>query len=201
MTNTHAHISDIPPDRADGSSSWVHLALIYSGHLGRIAPLTLLPLWLGLVFLAAWPWRELWLSATVIACTSLFADWMMLAQLPRQQRSWGPVSPPLLGLTVVRVLLSLGMALVAPHTTWLLAMAALQASISAAAIYATWLEPFRVQATTLRYTHKAWHGKQPLRLLHISDLHFEGPSPRETAVLAYIKQLKPDLILLYSLAE
>ena len=195
MTHIHSSIPDIPPDHADGSSSWVHLALIYSGRLGRVAPLSLLPLWGVLVGLAAWPWRALWLPATVIAATFLLVDWLMLAQLPRQQRSWGPVTPPLLGLTVVRVLLSLGIALIAPQSMWLFAMAALQAGISAMAIYATWLEPFRVKATAMRYTHEDWHGK-PLRVLHISDIHFEGLSPREMAVLTYIKRLKPDLILL-----
>jgi predicted MPP superfamily phosphohydrolase len=36
----------------------------------------------------------------------------------------------------------------------------------------------------------------PLRLLHISDIHYEGMSPRESALLAHVEALKPDLIVL-----
>jgi predicted MPP superfamily phosphohydrolase len=141
-------------------------------------------------------WQNLWVSAALISIVFLFADWMMLAQLPRQQRSWGPITPPLLGLTTVRGLLAIVAALISRAPTVLFAMAAIQAVISAMAIYATWLEPFQVGVTQLRYKFANWQGDKPLRVLHISDLHFEGYSPREQNILTYVKRLKPDLILL-----
>lgn len=193
---SHIPFPDIPPDRADGSSSWVHKTLIYTGKLGYIQPLTLTPVWLALVVLSARPWQALWLPAALVAGTFFFADWGMLAQLPRRQRSWGPVSPSLLGMTIMRGVFSLGIALIAPTPTLLYALAAVQAMISAAAIYATWIEPFAVKVTSLRYTHTDWKNANPLRVLHISDIHFEGASPRENAVLHYVRKLKPDLILL-----
>ena len=185
----------IPPDRADGSSSWVHTLLIWSGFLGEISPLTLLPAWLSLIAIAAWPWRTLQLPAAVVAAGFLAVDWGMLAALPRFHRSWGPVTPPLLALTLVRVFLSWLAAWIAPNVGGLIALAVLHNLIGAVAIYATWIEPFRVGVTQQTFP-VAQKLARPLRLLHISDLHFEGTSPRESAVLALARDLQPDLIVL-----
>ncbi len=189
-------LPDIPPDHADGSSSWVHLGLIYSGRLGQIAPGYLIPLWLLLIGGAAWTWGALWIPAAVIIAMFFIGDWLMLALLPVTRRSWGPVTPPLLGLTVVRAgLFALG--------GWLLPgglgrglIAMLNGVISVAAIYATWIEPFRVGLTRRTSMPAAWHNPGTLRMLHISDIHFERLSLREEAVLAHVRALKPDLIVI-----
>jgi len=73
--------------------------------------------------------------------------------------------------------------------------ALLMAALSGVLYYATWVEPFRVEVTQQTLRLESWKGA-PLRVLHISDLHFEGPSPREAAALASIAALRPDLILL-----
>ncbi len=190
---------EIPPDRADGSNSWVHAGLIYSGVLGQIGPLALLPVWLASVAISAWPWpNQLRLPAAAIAALFLALDGAMLALLPRAKRSWGPVTPPLLALTGVRLLIFWLMALIFPanaHMIGLSLTALLQLALGATAIYATWIEPFRLGVTRRRYVHPRGPDR-PLRLLHISDLHVEGWSPREAAVLAQAEALEPDLIVI-----
>jgi hypothetical protein len=187
---------DIPPDHADGSSSWVHLGLIYSGRLGQIAPGYLAPFWLLLISGAAWLWDDLRLPAAVIIATFFIGDWVMLALLPITRRSWGPITPSLLGLTVVRVgFFGLG-AWIVPGMGGIALITALNVGISLAAIYATWIEPFRVAVTHRQYTPLAWNGSIRLRMLHISDIHFEAMSLREEALLAHIRTLQPDLIVI-----
>ena len=189
---------EIPPDRADGSNSWVHAGLIYSGVLGQIGPLALLPAWLASVAISAWPWSPpLRLPAAAMAALFLVFDGALLALLPRAHRSWGPVTPPLLGLTCVRILLSWLIALIFPdtrHTIGLSLTLVLHIALGATAAYATWIEPFRLGVTRERYTHPRGPDR-PLRLLHISDLHIEGWSPREDTLLAQAEALQPDLIV------
>ncbi|MFP4394894.1 MAG: metallophosphoesterase [Anaerolineales bacterium] len=188
----------IPPDRADGSSSWVHAGLIFSGVLGQIEPLVLLPVWLASVAISAWPWpNQLRLPAAAMAALFLASDGAMLALLPRAKRSWGPVTPPLLALTGARILIFWLMALVFPANASMIGLslaALMQLALGATAIYATWIEPFRLGVTRARFAHPRGPSR-PLRLLHISDLHIEGWSPREDAVLAQVEALLPDLIV------
>jgi predicted MPP superfamily phosphohydrolase len=190
--------STIPHDRADGDSSFVHLALIVTGALGRIAPLKLLPAWAALAAIAGWPWQPT-LRFTAIGISTVFVaiDWAMLGLLPVKHRSWGPVTPSLLGLTLVRTLLSWTGALLIPNGIGLVIIAILHTLLSATAFYATWIEPFRLEVTQQMYHPPQWNeSTPPLRVLHISDLHFEGQSPREDALMAQVSALAPDLILL-----
>ncbi|HQE93545.1 MAG TPA: metallophosphoesterase [Anaerolineae bacterium] len=187
---------EIPPDRADGRSSWVHHALIITGTIGQIAPLKLLPAWIALAAIAGWPWQSRRLPAILLSALFLAADGAMLGLLPVKGRSWGPVTPSLLALTLARaVLMGLG-AWLAPTGMGLALVALIQALVSAAAIYATWVEPFRLGVTRREYHPPHWENALPLQVLHISDLHFEGLSPRENALLAQVAELQPDLILL-----
>ena len=187
----------IPPDRADGRSSFVHLALIITGTVGQIEPVKLLPAWVALVAIAGWPWQTLRLPAIGISTIFIAIDWATLGLLPIKHRSWGPVTPSLLGLTLVRTLLSWIGALLIPNGAGLALIAILDTLLSAIAIYATWIEPFRLDITQQTYHPLQWNeSTPPLRVLHISDLHFEGPSPREDALMAQVTTLAPDLILL-----
>ena len=188
----------IPPDSATGRSSFVHLALIVTGALGRIAPLKLLPAWAALAVIAGWPWQTaLRLPAIGISAVFIAIDWAMLGLLPVKHRSWGPVTPSLLGLALVRTLLSWSGALLLPNGAGLAIVAVLHTLLSATAFYATWIEPFRLGVTRQSYHPPQWdESTPPLRVLHISDLHFEGRSPREDALMAQVAALAPDLILL-----
>lgn len=187
----------IPPDSADGRSSFVHLALIVTGTLGRIAPLKLLPAWASLAAIAGWPWGTLRLPAIGINLVFVLIDWAMLGLLPVKRRSWGPVTPSLLGLTLVRTLLSWISALFVSNAVGLAFTTILYILLSVIACYATWIEPFLLNVTQQTYHVPQWdHNVAPLRVLHISDLHFEGMSPREKALLKQVAALAPDLILL-----
>jgi predicted MPP superfamily phosphohydrolase len=121
------------------------------------------------------------------------ADWASLALLPRLRRSFGPVNPPLLALSWVRAGLvsmfgllweTIGVAL------------AVQGALLAVSLYATWIEPFRLRVTyqTLVSPRLSPEG-QPIRLLHLGDLHIERLTRREAEVQRLIDELAPDLIL------
>ncbi len=186
---------EIPPDRADGRSSWVHRALILSGILGEIAPWQLLPAWAALVAIACWPWpASLRGIVALLAAALLLVDWMLLALLPATRRSWGPVTPPLLGLTLLRLLIWWIGAAFSAFAAALLITLLIQATLTNLAVYALWVEPFRLDVTRMRYPVPGW--RKPLRLLHISDIHFEGLSPREAKLVRAVAVLKPDVILL-----
>ncbi len=72
----------------------------------------------------------------------------------------------------------------------------LQAGITAIQIYATWVEPFRLTITSLEFTSPKLQSGEPLRVLHLSDIHFEGWTPRERRLLEIARALAPDLIFL-----
>lgn len=196
MPSRHGPMPEIPPDRADGSRSLVHNALVLTGTLGQIAPVALFPAWLALAAIASWPWHTLQLAAGLVSTAFLAADWAMLALLPVKQRSWGPVTPSLLSLTLVRTGVSWATALIAPTGVGLAVLTLIEALLSAVAIYATWIEPFRVGVTREHYRLPQWYGNTTLNVLHLSDIHFEGWSTREKALLEHVAALKPDLILM-----
>jgi predicted MPP superfamily phosphohydrolase len=196
MTSSRSRMPDIPPDRADGHSSFVHVALVVTGRLGRIPPVVLLPVWLVLVIVSGWPWPSLRWLTFLGSAAFLGVDWAMLSLLPVKERSWGPVTPSLLALTLVRTALSWIAAWIAANRGGLAILLCVQVLISAAAIYATWIEPFNLGVTRRTYYPPHWRGTSPLSVLHISDIHFEGLSSRERALLDAIGSLKPDLILM-----
>ena len=134
----------------------------------------------------------------------LFAvsDWLLLAWLPRAGRSFGPIGPQLLVMTLPRV----GAAGLAAGLAWLLGMTSglavglmilLQLAGSATYLWGMLHEPFALQRTEREVTLPQWSAAQPpLRLLHLSDLHVERLTRREHSLLALIKQTAPDLIVI-----
>ncbi len=188
--------ADIPPDREDGSSSFVHRTLILTGQLGTLSPWLLLPLWLGLTYMAARLWGQHAFLAAASFAILLALDWIMLQYLPRTARSWGPVTPPLLGLALVHVsLFGLGRALM-PWPPALGLTLGVNFLLTAVAFYATWIEPFRVTQTSELQHVQSWGGGRIVTALHISDIHFERSSPRERQLLELLDQHRPDLLLL-----
>ena len=187
---------EIPPDHEDGSSSWVHTGLILTGRLGEVKPILLLPVWVALTILASltWPNLRAWAALSVISV--IVADWVMLAGLPRTQRSWGPVSPPLLGLAIVHAVLTGVAGWIMPGHVGLRAVTFTNALITAVAIYATWVEPFRIQVTRQTLQIEGWPKDKAVTFLHISDIHFEQLSRREHKLLDLIREHQPDLLLL-----
>ena len=176
----------------------LHIALLLTERLGRVHPLILAPVWLGLAAVAGLPWTRagLALAAALVAFGVTVADGLSLALLPRLGRSFGPVTPPLLGLAVVRTTLIALTGLLWPTLAGLLVVSALQLAIFAIAFYATWIEPFHIGVTQAELHSPKLAGSAPLRLLHISDLHVERISPRDRDLLRLVEDLKPDLVVL-----
>mgnify|MGYP000843948011 CR=1 FL=1 len=187
--------SAIPPDRA-GKNSLVHRLFILTAWFSELEPVKLLPLWGLCIAGAGYPWGQHWVVGSGAAAATLILDWLTLRLLPAKQLSWGPVTPPLLALTVLRVGLSWLLAWLMPGTSGVLLLLILQSGLSAISFYATWIEPFHVHTTQQHLAFSAHPTGTPLRLLHISDIHYEGMSPRESALLAHVEALKPDLIVL-----
>jgi uncharacterized protein len=187
---------DIPPDREDGSRSWVHHALVLTGRLGRISAILLTPIWIGLALLAAWPWTGSRLSAGLGFAFFFTLDVLMLALLPVTQRSWGPVTPSLGGLALVRCALFWMAGTLMPAPAALGAVGLLNLALTALAAYATWVEPFRISLTEQVYHAPGSSGGTPVRVLHLSDIHFEHASLREKQLLNLIKAHPADLLLL-----
>ncbi len=176
----------------------LHTALILTNLMGHIHPLTLTPVWVALAVAAGWAWARMNLAPTVVIVSLAFtaADAASLMLLPRLGRSYGPPTPPLLGLTVVRTVLTVAIGLLWPTLPGLWLTAVLQFAIFAVACYATWIEPFRLGVTRAELRSPKLNGHEPLRLLHVTDLHVERITPRDRELLRLAEELSPDAIVL-----
>jgi predicted MPP superfamily phosphohydrolase len=184
-------------DPADYQARPLHIALLLTDLLGRVHPLILTPVWLALAAVTGWAWTRTSLAPTVVIVSLAFtaADATSLMLLPHLGRSYGPPTPPLLGLTVVRMILATALGLLWPTLTGLWLTAVLQFTVFAVATYATWIEPFRLGVTQAELHSPKLNGHAPLRLLHISDLHIEHITPRERDLLDRVEKLAPDVIV------
>jgi predicted MPP superfamily phosphohydrolase len=126
----------------------------------------------------------------------VFLDGVGLALLPQLGRSFGAVTPPLLALTLARSSLTFAGGLAWGNRPALAGVAAVHLAITAVSVYATWIEPFRIQVSYEDLHSSKLDGNAPLRLLQISDLHVEQITLREERLLNLIKILDPDLIVL-----
>jgi hypothetical protein len=174
----------------------LHFALVVTELLARVPPLMLLPAWLALAAITCWPWGDLRILAAGMSLALVLLDGVGLALLPRLGRSFGAVTPPLLALTLVRGCLTFVGGLLWSSGLALAATALIQLVISAVSVYATWIEPFRIEVTHAGLRSSKLDGDAPLRLLHISDLHVERITARERKLLDLIVRLDPDLIVL-----
>jgi CDP-diglyceride synthetase len=129
----------------------LHLGLLISDLLGRIRPLSIAPALLGISAIGAWPWGQPALQAVIGVALALFilGDGVSLALLPRRGRSYGPVTPPLLALALMRMTVAFAMGRLWPTPPAAVAAVALQTLITAVQVYATWVEPFRLTVTSL----------------------------------------------------
>lgn len=184
----------------------LHLALLASEILGRIPPLSIAPALAAMTAIGAWPWSRPSLQGAVGLClaAAILGDGLSLALLPRQGRSFGPVTPPLLALALLRTALAFGLGMALGHraganlapTSGVVLTVVLQASITVIQTYATWVEPFHLTVTSLEFASPKLQNGEPLRVLHLSDIHFEGWTPRERRLLETVRALAPDLIFL-----
>ncbi len=202
--NSHASLNNkngtpsqkIPGDRDDGRSSFVHRAIVTSGKLGALSPTILLPLWVLLHILVFRLWQHNKLAISLLAAVAFASDWIILGLLPVKNRSWGPVTPSLLGLLLLRTFFRMFVGFVTAKAWGLLLILMIELAISLIAIYATWIEPFNIAVTRKTMHLPAAMLSNTLRILHISDIHYEGDSPREAQLLNIIESNHPDLIVL-----
>lgn len=174
----------------------LHTALVLTDLIGRIHPLALVPAWLALAAIASWPWGAFRLAVAILALAFTVADGTGLALLPHLGRSFGTVTPPLLTLALIHTALTLMAGLLSATWSTLLLVAVLHLATSAAFFYATWIEPFRLEATQAELHSHKLNGHAPLRLLHITDLHVERITTREKKLLRLVETLDPDVIVI-----
>lgn len=158
----------------------------------------------GLVWYSWFPLGPIAFTVAAIYLGFALTDWLLLSSLPQSGRSFGPVGPQLLLLTVPRVgvailiavaLLVIGRPDYVPPSLWLFIL--LQLSGTLIYLWGIWYEPFALTITqkTIRSPYMP-HNAPPIRLLHLSDFHIERLTRREAQLLELIGQAQPDLIVI-----
>jgi len=136
----------------------------------------------GIAFLAS---GFQWIKSLIVLGFFLL-DWLLLYLLPKLNKSYGPPKPVVLALAVLRSLV-----------VWTpdLVNYPLQILGTLLVIYGFWIEPHSIHVTHMILHSPKLDVEQPIRLLHISDLHIERITRREIQLGRLIDQLQPDLIL------
>jgi uncharacterized protein len=147
--------------------------------------------------------QPVWRILEISALFCFLADWILLAELPLLQRSFGQVGPALLLISALRwvfftpLFFLLRINPVKPLATILLVVVwFLQAALFAGEVDGFYIEPFRLTVTELPVRAPAFLPDRSLRILQISDLHVERVTQRERDMLARIDSLQPDIIVL-----
>jgi predicted MPP superfamily phosphohydrolase len=143
-------------------------------------------LFLGILILLAavpalWDW-----SRAAAAVIFMLADWLLFSLLPHFKKSFGPAKPPVLILSVARVIL---MAL----PLW--PAVVLNLGGSALVFWGVWIEPHMLKLTRQSLSSDKLPPGYRLRILHLGDLHIERLTRREAQLNRMIKHLAPDMIL------
>lgn len=179
-----------------------HRLLMLSVRLSRVPGLALAIYIevLAVIVLVVWSaQRESAAVGFVVAAAFLvFAliDWTALAQLPRRNRSYGPVAPTLLALSTGRAVLTIIAGLLPLGPLWIGTLVEIgNFALTGYVLDSLWGEPFRLSLTRLTIKSPKLRGAPPLRIMHLSDLHIERTTRRERKVLKWIEELRPDLIV------
>lgn len=177
--------------------SRLHRALVLSNQLQTLPPTLVALSFAGNSILVFVFWLGSSNSTTALLAAlgilvASFVNWWLLRRLPAQGRSFGPDQPSALALGAALALVADLFGLLGASVGLALLVVTL---ISALAVYATWVEPFRLTLTRQKLAAPNWKPDgAPLRLLHLSDLHIERISPREQRLNALIESLAPDVI-------
>ncbi|MCP4419950.1 MAG: metallophosphoesterase [Chloroflexi bacterium] len=128
------------------------------------------------------------------------ADMTLLISLPQQKISFGSWKAQLFVLALPRIGITLGLALLALWLSgnWVLWLfLAVQVAGTAAFVRGFIIEPFKLGLTAcITFTDRLPIGTEPIRVLHITDLHVERLTEREEKVLQLAREAKPDLIVI-----
>lgn len=168
------------------------------------APLVWLIVGVLLLVAAGWWWLlgNATLASAVAATLLVFiiADAFLLQQLPRRRISFGSWKGQFFSLLLPRLAAAFIVALGGIWVGWpaaLLTLIAIQLIGTVALYRGAVVEPRELELTELAvHTNHLPPASEPLRILHISDLHIERLSVREDQLLIHIRQSTPDLILI-----
>jgi len=203
-------MSSVPPPRAAIQPNlevledrWLHKVMVFIQSFERrplIFNWALLLLLFGGVF-ALWqmiapPAAG---AATLIFVLVVLLDLLTLWLLPRLKRSFGPIAPQLLTMLLPRLAVSAFSLLIAfwQPITALWIMLILQLLGSAAYLWGLLIEPHRLHVTSLEVGVSGLPADAPpIRLLHLSDIHLERLTQRESRLLQLIQSARPDLIVI-----
>lgn len=194
------------PERDVLTDGWLHqLMLLFQKPASWPTGIVALTALFGLFFVGA-AWQLVTgsslaaLAVVTLLALFLLADAFWLISLPRRGISFGPWQAQLFVFAVPRWGAALVLGLCAGWVGWLVCWgvtAVIQLIGFFLLCYGTAVEPFKLSLTSLNVsTDRLAPGCQPIRLLHISDLHVEYLTKREAQVLAFIKQAQPDLIVI-----
>jgi len=145
-----------------------------------------IPVFAAILFaLAILPTLGQW-GMTLLLWAFMLGDWALIAALPRFGKSYGPAKPPGVALAICRAALGwLPPSLFFPvHLLGTLFV-----------IYGFWIEPHRITVTHQTLRSLKLNPGQPVRILHLGDLHLERISGRERQLNNLIRSLDADLIL------
>jgi predicted MPP superfamily phosphohydrolase len=190
-----------PPDDVL-ERSLLHHVLVWSNlPAGWPAPITagaLLLLVAGVALLWAAAGGAPAVAAVLLAAVA--GDAALLRSLPRRRISFGPVSSQVMVLAAPRLVVTAGLAALAPLSGVWPAVGLAAAINLAAAVLLVWAaahEPADV-GVTHRTLAVPWlaPGSPPLRLAQVTDVHVERLGRREDAVLRAVSAAQPDIVLL-----
>ena len=166
-----------------------HKVLVLTNDFQRLPALFLALILLVLIGIVALFWIDT--SVPIAYAVAVSFTWGMLWMLPRAGRSFGPEKASTFAHAILMLVMLALLALLNAQT-WLAYLVIL--SLTGIAFYSTWFEPFVLGVTQETLKTPGWSG-EPLRLLHIGDLHLERISPRERRLNQLIEQLQPDVIV------
>jgi hypothetical protein len=148
-------------------------------------------------------------AAALIYLIFALGDWVFLRWLPAAGRSFGPIGPQLFVKTAPRVGVAVLTAMAALIWTfifypqslnpnlWLGLLALLQLTGTVLYLWSMLHEPHALAISTLAIPSLGLPGAAPpIRLLHLSDLHVERLTRRESHLLQLIQQAQADLIVI-----
>jgi predicted MPP superfamily phosphohydrolase len=140
------------------------------------------------------------LYLAIVLTVFVLADALILISLRRWRFSFGPIGPQLFTLELPRLALAL---LAIPATIWLgsalalVGVVAINLGASLALMWGAYLEPQRLGLSNVSFVSDSQpEDIQPVRMLHISDLHVERFGLREEQLLNMVRSVAPDIILL-----
>ena len=113
-------------------------------------------------------------------------DWLLLSQLPKQGKSFGPAKPPVLILAILRTVFSL----IPGPAKWIF-----QFTGTFLVVYGFWIEPHKIKVSFQTIRTGKLKKDNHFTILHLSDLHLEKISQREKQLLELLQKIKPDILL------